>query len=72
MKGMQVNRTDLSRILGVPLPILDSWIKKGAPCVHEPDPRSKASSRKREYIFDTAAIINWCIDNHHLWREYRQ
>ncbi len=72
MKGMQVNRVDLARILGVPLPTVDNWIKMGAPCIQQPAHRKRVSTHKREYVFDTAAIINWCIDNHHAWRENPQ
>ena len=72
MKGMQVNRVDLARILGVPLPTLDSWISRGAPCVQQPHHHGKVTVRKRGYVFDTAAMINWCIENHHLWRDQGQ
>lgn len=49
---MKVNMADLADIIGVSLPTIRSWLKKGLPYV-------QAGSNGKEWIFDTPNAIQW-------------
>ena len=56
IKGKRVNRAELAEILGVSLPTVDAFVKRGAPYV------SKADREKGiPWEFDTAAVIEWRV-----------
>lgn len=54
-KGQTVNRTQLAAILGVSLPTVDDWVRKGCPIVSRGG--KGVSSR-----FNTADVIRWLRD----------
>ena len=47
-----MNRAELAEICGVHLTTIDAWRRKGCPYVER-------GSNGREYVFDTAAVIDW-------------
>jgi|GEM_PF-4411044 len=49
---MKVNMADLADIIGVSLPTIRSWLKKGLPY-------DQAGSNGKEWIFDTPNAIQW-------------
>lgn len=50
--GRSVNRTELASICGVTVVTIDAWRAKGCPWVER-------GGRGKEWIFDTAAVIDW-------------
>jgi phage terminase Nu1 subunit (DNA packaging protein) len=50
--GRSVNRTELASICGVTVVTIDAWRQKGCPYVER-------GGRGKEWIFDTAAVIDW-------------
>ena len=56
IKGEVVNRVELAKILGVSLPTIDAYVRRGCPYV------SKADREKGiPWEFNTAAVIDWRI-----------
>ncbi len=53
--GRAVNRADLANIQAVSLPTIDAWVDKGCPYVER-------GGRGREWVFDTAAVIDWRLE----------
>lgn len=50
--GRSVNRAELAAICGVTVVTIDAWRQKGCPYVER-------GARGKEWIFDTAAVIEW-------------
>ena len=50
--GRSVNRAELASICGVTVVTIDAWRAKGCPWVER-------GGRGKEWIFDTAAVIDW-------------
>ena len=50
--GRSVNRAELAAICGVTVVTIDAWRQKGCPYVER-------GGRGKEWIFDTAAVIDW-------------
>ncbi len=50
--GRSVNRAELASICGVTVVTIDAWRQKGCPYVER-------GGRGKEWIFDTAAVIDW-------------
>ena len=50
--GRSVNRTELASICGVTVVTIDAWRAKGCPWVER-------GGRGKEWIFDTAAVVDW-------------
>ena len=50
--GRSVNRAELAAICGVTVVTIDAWRAKGCPYVER-------GGRGKEWIFDTAAVIDW-------------
>ena len=50
--GRSVNRAELATICGVTVVTIDAWRQKGCPYVER-------GGRGKEWIFDTAAVIDW-------------
>lgn len=53
--GRSVNRVELASLCGVSLPTVDAWVRRGCPA-------RQRGSKGREWEFDTAAVIDWRID----------
>ena len=60
IKGKNVNRAELAEILGVSLPTVDAYVKRGLPYVRQAD-RDKGI----QWQFDTAAVIGWLNSEYH-------
>lgn len=55
MSGMELTKADLAKCLGVSLPTVTSWVRKGCPYVEK-------GSKARPWIFNTASVIAWRED----------
>ncbi|WP_444885988.1 terminase small subunit [Microbulbifer sp. PSTR4-B] len=51
-KGQEVNRNELAALLGVSLPTITNWIKKGCPYVER-------GGNGRSWVFNTADVVRW-------------
>lgn len=56
-EGEIVSRRRLARIMGVSLPTVDAWVRRGCPVVAPPGPETGYA-----YRFDTAAVVRWRMD----------
>ena len=63
IKGKAVNRAGLAEILGVSLPTVDAYVKRGCPYVSQAD-----RDNGIPWAFDTAAVIAWLIEDY--WRDH--
>ena len=59
IKGKAVNRAGLAEILGVSLPTVDSYVKRGCPYVSQADRDNGVP-----WVFDTAEVIEWLKDDY--------
>ncbi len=64
--GVRVNKPDLARIIGVEQQMVDIWLCKGLPYIKRPKPRVDGLPDEREWLFDTAEVIEWCISTPHI------
>ncbi|MEA2082814.1 MAG: terminase small subunit [Thermodesulfobacteriota bacterium] len=55
LSGKAVTRRELAEILDIALTTVDSWRRRGCPCVDRPG-KGKPST------YDTAAVFRWCLD----------
>ncbi len=53
-QGEIVNRRRLARIMGVSLPTVDGWVRRGCPLLARPSRETGYA-----YRFDTAAVVRW-------------
>lgn len=53
--GLEVNRTDIAKILGVSMPTISDWVARGMPAVQR-------GARGVPWSFDIAACVRWRID----------
>ncbi|WP_334061729.1 terminase small subunit [Limimaricola cinnabarinus] len=51
-RGEILNRTDMARHLGVAMPTLDDWVRRGCPSVER-------GGRGRQWKFNTAEVRTW-------------
>ena len=61
MAGVRVNKVDLAHIFGVEPPMIDVWLCKGLPYLCKPQTREGETPNEREWLFDTAEVIEWRI-----------
>ena len=61
IKGIIVNRSELADFLGVSLPTIDAYLKRGCPYVSEAD-RAKGVP----WGFNTADVVNWNKEDYRL------
>jgi phage terminase Nu1 subunit (DNA packaging protein) len=54
--GKLVSKSELAEILGVALPTVDHWIKKGCPFVTQ-------GSKGIAWVFNTSDVIDWRLDD---------
>lgn len=59
--GVRVNKTDLAHIFGVEPPVIDLWLCKGLPYIQKPKPNNGRPPNEREWLFDTAEVIEWRV-----------
>lgn len=66
LPGVRVNKSDLARIFGVEQRMVDIWLCKGLPYIQKPKLRMNGPPDEREWLFDTAEVIEWCILTPHI------
>jgi len=59
MAGIRVSKFDLAHIFGVDAVMIDVWLKQGMPYVSKPGNNTGALSKQRDWVFDTAEVIEW-------------
>ncbi len=52
MAGMELTKANIAMCLGVSLPTVSSWVRKGCPYVQK-------GSKGQQWIFNTAEVISW-------------
>lgn len=61
LPGVRVSKVDLAHVFGTELSIIDTWLCRGLPYVQRPKPKEGEFPDEREWIFDTAEVIEWRI-----------
>lgn len=59
MQGVRVNKVDLAHIFGIDPSAVDTWLCKGLPYLRKPRPKNGEPADEREWLFDTAEVIEW-------------
>lgn len=59
MQGVRVNKVDLAHIFGVDPSTVDAWLCKGLPYLKKPRPKNGEPADERDWLFDTAEVIEW-------------
>ena len=52
MAGIELTKSDMARCMGVSLPTMTQWVKKGCPYVTK-------GSKSKAWMFDTAEVVAW-------------
>lgn len=52
----RVNRAGIAKTMGVPVADVDKWVRLGCPYI------KKAAGKGDEWIFDTADVANWLLE----------
>lgn len=64
--GIRVSKADLAHIFGVESRMVDIWLCKGLPYLQKPRPKMNEPPDEREWVFDTAEAIEWCVSSNRI------